>query len=124
MDLVSNKSHHQFFKKLVSLWFLPILILFAGCAENQKDQPNVILVMADDMGCAQTGYYGHPFSDINISIDEKFLSIKKFETGQSNPTYLFSSANKSFVLRSKPFGHLLLGAHRIDREYRVMSALH
>ena len=60
MDLVSNKSHHQFFKKLVSLWFLPILILFAGCAENQKDQPNVILVMADDMGWAQTGYYGHP----------------------------------------------------------------
>ena len=50
MDLVSNKSHHQFFKKLVSLWFLPILILFAGCAEKQKDQPNVILVMADDMG--------------------------------------------------------------------------
>lgn len=49
MDLVSNKSHHQFFKKLVSLWFLPILIFFAGCAENQKDQPNVILVMADDM---------------------------------------------------------------------------
>jgi len=60
MDLVSNKSHHQFFKKLVSLWFLPILIFFAGCAENQKDQPNVILVMADDMGWAQTGYYGHP----------------------------------------------------------------
>ena len=60
MDLVSNKSHHQFFKKLVSLWFLPILILLAGCAENQKNQPNVILVMADDMGWAQTGYYGHP----------------------------------------------------------------
>ena len=60
MDLVSNKSHHQFFKKLVSLWFLPILISFAGCVENQKDQPNVILVMADDMGWAQTGYYGHP----------------------------------------------------------------
>lgn len=60
MDLVSNKSHHQFFKKLVSLWFLPILIFFAGCVENQKDQPNVILVMADDMGWAQTGYYGHP----------------------------------------------------------------
>ncbi len=60
MDLVSNKSHQQFFKKLVSLWFLPILILFAGCVENQKDQPNVILVMADDMGWAQTGYYGHP----------------------------------------------------------------
>ena len=60
MELVSNKSRYQIFKKLISLWFLPILIFFAGCAENQKDQPNVILVMADDMGWAQTGYYGHP----------------------------------------------------------------
>lgn len=60
MELVSNKSRYQIFKKLVSLWFLPILLLFAGCAENQKNQPNVILVMADDMGWAQTGYYGHP----------------------------------------------------------------
>ena len=60
MDLVSNKLRYQIFKKLVSLWFLPILFLFTGCAENQKDQPNVILIMADDMGWAQTGYYGHP----------------------------------------------------------------
>lgn len=60
MELVSNKTRYQIFKKLVSLWFLPILLLFAGCAENQKNQPNVILVMADDMGWAQTGYYGHP----------------------------------------------------------------
>ena len=59
----------------------------------------------------------------NTSIDEQILSIKKFETGQSNPTFLLKSDNKSFVLRSKPLGNLLRGAHRIDREYKVMSAL-
>ena len=59
----------------------------------------------------------------NTSIDEQILSIKKFEIGQSNPTFLLKSHNKSFVLRSKPLGNLLRGAHRIDREYKVMSAL-
>ena len=59
----------------------------------------------------------------NTSIDEQILSIKKFETGQSNPTFLLKSDNKSFVLRSKPLGNLLRGAHRIDREYKAMSAL-
>ena len=59
----------------------------------------------------------------NTSIDEQILSIKKFETGQSNPTFLLKSDNKNFVLRSKPLGNLLRGAHRIDREFKVMSAL-
>ena len=41
------------------------LVLLQGCdvdvSVNQKvDRPNVILLMADDMGWAQTGYYGHP----------------------------------------------------------------
>ena len=88
MDLVSNKSHHQFFKKLVSLWFLLILILFAGCAENQKDQPNVILVMADDMGWAQTGYYGHPILKTpNLdAMAENGLRMDRFYAGAPSCT--------------------------------------
>ena len=88
MDLVSNKSHHQFFKKLVSLWFLPILILLAGCAENQKDQPNVILVMADDMGWAQTGYYGHPILKTpNLdAMAENGLRMDRFYAGAPSCT--------------------------------------
>ena len=42
-------------------------LIFFGCSNDLEiDQqvsihrPNVILVMADDMGWAQTGYYGHP----------------------------------------------------------------
>ncbi len=38
-----------------------LLIAAFGCyAEAADDPPNVVLLMADDMGWAQTGYYGHP----------------------------------------------------------------
>jgi arylsulfatase A-like enzyme len=37
---------------------LTIGVLSCGAVANTK--PNVILVMADDMGWAQTGYYGYP----------------------------------------------------------------
>lgn len=51
---------------------------------------------------------------------------QKFSHGQSNPTYLFTVHLRTpfrFVLRAKPHGNLLAGAHRIDREYRVLAAL-
>ncbi|MED5555601.1 MAG: sulfatase-like hydrolase/transferase, partial [Pseudomonadota bacterium] len=40
----------------------PILVpvLLAMVTNAQIDRPNVVLVMADDMGWAQTGYYGYP----------------------------------------------------------------
>ena len=51
------------------------------------------------------------------------LESKKFNTGQSNPTYLLNSGEKKYVLRKKPPGKLLPSAHAVDREYRVMKAL-
>eukprot|EP01120_Amphizonella_sp_Union-15-10_P015894 TRINITY_DN8253_c0_g1_i3.p1 TRINITY_DN8253_c0_g1~~TRINITY_DN8253_c0_g1_i3.p1 ORF type:complete len:363 (-),score=58.95 TRINITY_DN8253_c0_g1_i3:39-1127(-) len=48
----------------------------------------------------------------------------QFDSGQSNPTfYLRDSENNEFVLRKKPPGKLLIGAHQIEREYKVMNAL-
>src|SRR5215212_926271 len=47
-----------------------------------------------------------------------------FPAGQSNPTYKISSASGDYVLRRKPFGELLPSAHAVDREYRLLSALH
>lgn len=51
------------------------------------------------------------------------LTVRRFQGGQSNPTFLLTSAGTRYVLRKKPSGPLLPSAHAIDREYRVMSAL-
>jgi aminoglycoside phosphotransferase (APT) family kinase protein len=49
--------------------------------------------------------------------------LKKFPSGQSNPTYRVTAASGEYVLRRKPFGPLLPSAHAVDREYRLLSAL-
>ncbi len=51
------------------------------------------------------------------------LSVKQFEGGQSNPTFLLSTEEKQYVLRKKPPGKLLPSAHMVEREYRIMKAL-
>ena len=51
------------------------------------------------------------------------LSVQQFKGGQSNPTYRLDSPSGSYVLRRKPPGKLLPGAHAVDREYRVLAAL-
>src|ERR1043165_9021342 len=63
---------------------------------------------------------------IDIGALESFLKIKitrleQFKGGQSNPTY---KINDQYVLRRKPPGKLLPSAHAVDREYKVISALH
>jgi aminoglycoside phosphotransferase (APT) family kinase protein len=51
--------------------------------------------------------------------------IEQFRGGQSNPTFLLTAADGSrYVLRKKPAGVLLPSAHAVDREFRVISALH
>jgi len=52
------------------------------------------------------------------------LTIKQFKGGQSNPTYLLEAASGRYVMRRKPPGKLLKLAHAVDREFRVISALH
>jgi aminoglycoside phosphotransferase (APT) family kinase protein len=52
------------------------------------------------------------------------LTIKQFKGGQSNPTYLLQTPARRYVLRRKPPGKLLPSAHAVDREYRVIRALH
>ncbi len=51
------------------------------------------------------------------------IEIAQFKGGQSNPTYLLTTPGTRFVLRKKPPGPLLRGAHDVLREARVMRAL-
>ena len=52
------------------------------------------------------------------------LSVRQFKGGQSNPTYLLEAGSGRYVLRRKPPGKLLKSAHAVDREFRIISALH
>ncbi|MEM7468316.1 MAG: phosphotransferase family protein, partial [Pseudomonadota bacterium] len=75
----------------------------------------------------------------HLKLDEKSLSeylrdvipdfqmptdIRRFKGGQSNPTYQIVTPNRNYVLRRKPPGELLPSAHAVDREFRMISALH
>src|SRR5271169_2600000 len=52
------------------------------------------------------------------------IVVSQFKGGQSNPTYLAETPLRRYVLRRKPPGTLLPSAHAVDREYRVIGALH
>jgi aminoglycoside phosphotransferase (APT) family kinase protein len=52
------------------------------------------------------------------------LEVEQFRGGQSNPTFRLTAGGKRYVLRRKPPGKLLPSAHAVDREYRVITALH
>jgi aminoglycoside phosphotransferase (APT) family kinase protein len=51
------------------------------------------------------------------------LRVEQFRGGQSNPTYKLVTPTESYVLRRKPPGQLLKGAHAVEREARVLTAL-
>jgi aminoglycoside phosphotransferase (APT) family kinase protein len=60
----------------------------------------------------------------NVKDYEAPLTINQFKGGQSNPTYQLVTPKRKYVLRKKPAGKLLPSAHAVDREFRVISALH
>jgi aminoglycoside phosphotransferase (APT) family kinase protein len=51
------------------------------------------------------------------------MTVVQFRGGQSNPTYKLTTPNAVYVLRRKPPGKLLQGAHATEREARVLQAL-
>ncbi|WP_417249483.1 phosphotransferase family protein [Celeribacter sp.] len=51
------------------------------------------------------------------------LEAEPISGGQSNPTYFVTWGSRRLVLRRKPAGAILPGAHAIEREFRVLRAL-
>lgn len=64
-----------------------------------------------------------PWLEKNVEGFHDLMEIRKFEGGQSNPTFLITAQSGKYVLRAKPPGELLKSAHQVDREFRVMQAL-
>lgn len=64
-----------------------------------------------------------PYLEAHIDGFKGLERAKKFEGGQSNPTYLLTAQSGQYVLRRQPPGTLLKSAHAVDREYRVINAL-
>jgi aminoglycoside phosphotransferase (APT) family kinase protein len=52
------------------------------------------------------------------------LRVELLSGGRSNLTYLLSDGRGRWVLRRPPLGHVLATAHDMDREFRVLRALH
>lgn len=49
--------------------------------------------------------------------------LERIGGGQSNPTWFVDWGADRFVLRKKPAGPILPGAHAVEREFRVLDAL-
>lgn len=64
-----------------------------------------------------------PYLEANLPGFRGPATVRKFSTGQSNPTFLIQASSGRYVLRRKPPGVLLKSAHAVEREYRVMRAL-
>uniref|UniRef100_A0A4W4EWL5 Acyl-CoA dehydrogenase family member 11 n=1 Tax=Electrophorus electricus TaxID=8005 RepID=A0A4W4EWL5_ELEEL len=66
----------------------------------------------------------HLLGRLHSVSENTVLSVRQYSSGQSNPTFLLETPDKYYVLRKKPPGPLLPGAHKVDREYAVQKALH
>lgn len=72
---------------------------------------------------ALLGYLKTSLPELASPINTGDVSIAPISGGQSNPTYFVNVGDRELVLRKAPNGELLPGAHRVDREYRIMDAL-
>lgn len=61
--------------------------------------------------------------DANVEGFAGPLTVEQFKGGQSNPTYKLVTPGRAYVLRRKPPGPVLKGAHAVEREAKVLSAL-
>ncbi len=63
------------------------------------------------------------YLECNLDHYTRGARIQQFEGGQSNPTFLLTTPERSYVVRKKPPGDLLPSAHQVEREHRIYRAL-
>jgi aminoglycoside phosphotransferase (APT) family kinase protein len=63
------------------------------------------------------------FLDVQFGASSAF-QLERIAGGQSNPTYFLNYGARRMVLRKQPNGPILRGAHAVDREFRMLTALH
>jgi aminoglycoside phosphotransferase (APT) family kinase protein len=51
------------------------------------------------------------------------MTVEQFKGGQSNPTYKLTAPSGAYVLRRKPPGAILKGAHAVEREAEVLTGV-
>lgn len=61
--------------------------------------------------------------EANVAGFQGPLQVEQFKGGQSNPTYKLVTPGRAYVLRRKPPGPILKGAHAIEREAQVLIGL-
>jgi aminoglycoside phosphotransferase (APT) family kinase protein len=61
--------------------------------------------------------------EANVEAFSGPVSLHQFKGGQSNPTYKVETSTRTYVLRRKPPGQILRGAHAVEREARVLTSL-
>lgn len=61
----------------------------------------------------------------NLDGFEGLLTVEKFKSGESNPTYKLNTPSRRYVMRAKPrpVAKLVTSAHAIEREFAVMIGL-
>lgn len=59
----------------------------------------------------------------HICVGQGPIRLTPLSGGQSNPTFALDVSGKSLILRKKPSGPILKGAHAIEREAWVQTAL-
>uniref|UniRef100_A0A671K9G4 Acyl-CoA dehydrogenase family member 11 n=1 Tax=Sinocyclocheilus anshuiensis TaxID=1608454 RepID=A0A671K9G4_9TELE len=88
---------------------------------NNNNKPDPLKQLYSQKDIQNNKYLSGKLDSIS---DNSTLTLQQYRAGQSNPTFYIETADKRYVLRKKPPGELLPGAHKIDREYAVQKALY
>ena len=89
-------------KKFTILFLMPLIVFFSGCRQKHKQQPNIIYILADDLGWGDLSFLGQKsFETPNIdklAADGLFMS--NYYTGST-----VCAPSRAALLTGKHTGH-------------------